>query len=128
MHHRRARASSVEPAVGPNETILLVESDPAMAKIALRELRARQVIWIDGVAKALRTLDRARDVDTIVSAYKLTDGTAQKLFLHTKQRRPHIRRVLYIESNRVDRAHSRLAMALADVVVTNFGELQDAVL
>jgi DNA-binding NtrC family response regulator len=103
---------------------LLVESDSTLSKILQRELRSRTVIAAGSVASALRILEAEPRIDVVISAYRLEDGTARRLFAHAKQRWPHVRRILCDEKTRLERGHARSAIALADDVVADFSQLR----
>ena len=78
--------------------LLLVESDPTMAKVLERELaRVHRVLTVPTVSRALALLDGGRPIDVVVAAYRLRDGTAVRLFDVVARRWKHIRRVLLRE-------------------------------
>jgi DNA-binding NtrC family response regulator len=80
--------------------ILLVESDPAMAKVLERELgRVHRVLTVPTVSRALALLDQGRPVDVVVAAYRLRDGTAARLFDVVSRRWRHVRRVVLREAD-----------------------------
>lgn len=70
-----------------------------MAKIVLRELRSDPVACADSIARAVRMLEDEPGIRIVVSSYRLTDGTARKLFQIARQRWPRVRRILYAESH-----------------------------
>jgi hypothetical protein len=127
MHRGQGRTPAGALARPLRGTVLLVESDEPIARIAARELRARRVIWVNAIAKAWRTLDKTPDIDTLVTAYHLRDGTARKLLSLVPRRWPHVRTILYVETALLAGATAKLAASMADVVMTDFAELRRAI-
>lgn len=120
------RRAATPTATSSRGALLLVETEEAVARIVIRQLRARRVIWVNAIAKAARTLERTPNIDTVITAYRLRDGTARKLFSRIQGRWPHVRKVLYIEASLVDGSTEKLAVSLADVVITDFADLRRA--
>lgn len=123
-----ALAGSSRPRVPADATrsrriVVLVESDAALSRILTRELSARSVIAVTGVAEALRALEREAGAAVVLSSYKLKDGTARKLFVVAKRRWPRLLRILYAEPERLTASSTRAAVALSDHVVKSFAEL-----
>ncbi len=95
-------------------TILLVESDADLASVLDRAFgRHRSVVVAPNIARAWQALAKDRQIHSVVTSYKLPDGTAAKLLAGVQRRWPHVRRVLY-----ADPASARpRARALAHVFV-----------
>ena len=109
-----ARARPVGPTSSFRRTILLVESDADLAQVLDRVLsRSRHVVVASSISRALQLLGRDARIHSVVTSYKLTDGTAAKLLGGVKRRWPHVRRVLYADPSRA-RPRAKL---LAHVVV-----------
>ncbi|MDB4966826.1 MAG: hypothetical protein JWN44_2515 [Myxococcales bacterium] len=94
-----------------------------MSRILARELSARAVVAVSGVAEAVRALEREPAATVLLSSYKLKDGTARKLFAVVKRRWPRMLRVLYAEPERLRAPATGAAVALSDHVVKSFAEL-----
>jgi DNA-binding NtrC family response regulator len=106
---------------GFRRTILLVESDHKIAGILDRELgRARSVIVAPSISRALQTLSHDQRIHSVVTSYRLSDGTAAKLLGGVKRRWPHVRRVLYADPN-IARPRAK---QLADVVIDTAGPFE----
>lgn len=107
---------------------LLVESDPALSKILLRELKSRTVLTATTIDKALRILEAELRLEVIVSSHKRSDGAAKKLFALAMRRWPNVRRVLSVDGERLKKSSiARAGAALSGSVVCEFEELRNAV-
>lgn len=115
------RRSASAPSRG---TVLLVESAEPLARIASRALKPRRVVWVNSIAKAFRPLDATPQIETIVAGYRVRDGTARTMFSLTRRGWPAVRRVLYIEGAELAAPTAKLAVVMADVVITDFAELR----
>lgn len=94
--------------------VLLVESNRALARLIARELGRHHAVTVQLSAEgAQHALDRGLEVDAVVTAYRLRQGsTSRRLLSELRARRPRPRIVLYAEEPlRAD------ARALADVVL-----------
>jgi DNA-binding NtrC family response regulator len=98
-----------------------------MAKILQRSLGERPVLVAEGVTRALRMMERSRRVAVVVSNYRLSDGTARKLFAFVSRRWPRVRRILYSDTPRPKTHNAKLAVELAHAVVVDFSELRSLI-
>jgi DNA-binding NtrC family response regulator len=97
-------------------TVLLVESDPDLADVLVRVLgRRRNVVVAPSIARAMTILSREPRIHSLVVSYKLSDGTAARLFCSAQRRWPHVRRVLYADPARARRRAKLLAHVVVDV-------------
>ncbi len=105
------------------QRVLLVESDRALGRVIARALERRHsVTLLSSVESALHALGQREDVDAVVSAYRLREGTtARRLLSSVRWRWPRPRLVLYAADTDL-RADVR---AMADVVVRLPGEFDE---
>jgi CheY-like chemotaxis protein len=121
MNRRRAAGP------GHRRLILLVESDPAVARVLARALAGRRtVVIVEGIEEALDALEPAKRFDAMVTSARLRDGTALRLLRTAKRRCPQVLRILYIDPEGVRPA---LAASADRVVLTtaSFDDLRAAV-
>jgi CheY-like chemotaxis protein len=106
--------------------ILLVESDPILARVIARALEKRhEVTVVPSPEQALRAIGEGMEVDVLLSAYRLRNTTSRRLMTSLKWRLQRPRLVMY-----ADEELRPGARALADVVVHlpgDFRELMQAV-
>jgi CheY-like chemotaxis protein len=100
--------------------VLLVHPDRELAQVIARALERRHSVSVQTSAEgALRALQLGRQVDVVVSAYRLGQGTtARRLFSAVRWRWPRPRLVLYAAETEL-RADIR---AMADAVVAGPGD------
>jgi DNA-binding NarL/FixJ family response regulator len=107
--------------------VLLVEADRVLARVIARALERRHVVTVQPSAEgALQAMRSGLDVDVLVSAYRLGQGTtSRRLLSELRWRTPRPRLVLYS-----DEQLRRDAQRLADEVVQlpgDFAEILQAV-
>ena len=95
-----------EEAIGGEETILLVEDDPSVPRIAQRALESRgyRVLSVPDPADAARVLDACEDeVALVLTDVVMPNMLGPELFAELQARRPSLR-VLYMSGYTRDAA------------------------